>query len=220
MAEELEGRGSGVQELISRIREQGVSAGRDEAERVVAEARLKADKLLRDARAEIDKERRETEAQIEADRDAALEALKLAARDTSLELQTSVVAAFERQVARLVSETTLDVDFLKTMVLVLAGHSADEFIKDKDIRIEASHLVFADESDPQARERATRATLALSTDMLREGVELIPADDVHGGVRVQVVDDNLEIDLTSEAISRLLLRHMLPRFRNLLSGAE
>ena len=56
--------------------------------------------------------------------------------------------------------------------------------------------------------------------MLREGVELIPADDVHGGVRVQVVEDDLEIDLTSEAISRLLLRHMLPRFRNLLSGAE
>ena len=41
-----------------------------------------------------------------------------------------------------------------------------------------------------------------------------------GATTLVVVDDNLEIDLTSGAIARLLLRHMLPRFHNLLSGAE
>ena len=63
-------------------------------------------------------------------------------------------------------------------------------------------------------------TLMITSDMLREGVELIPADDVQGGVRVRVVDDDLEIDLTSDAIARLISRYMLPRFRALMAGAE
>lgn len=220
MAEQSTQQGSGVQELISRIRDEGVSAGREEADRLVAEAKRQSEQMLSDARKEIDALRDAAETQIEADREAALEALQLAARDTGLELQAAVVAAFERQVTRLVSDTTLDTDLLKSMVLVLAGQSVKDFVRDKKIRILASSLVFADESDPEVDARARKATLALSSDMLREGVELIPADDVNGGVRVQVVDEDLEINLTDEAISRLLLRHLLPKFRNILSGAE
>lgn len=211
-------RSSGVQALIERIRDQGVGAGREEAERLVAEARQEASRIMQDARAEIDSLRKQTDAQLAADRAAALESLKIAARDTGLELQAAVVSAFERQVHRLVAKTTMDTELLRTMVLVLAGHSVEEYIKDKDIRILASSLVFADEESPEVRARAERATLNLASDMLREGVELIPADDVQGGVRVQVVDDELEIDLTSEAVSRLLLKHMLPKFRDLLTG--
>jgi V/A-type H+-transporting ATPase subunit E len=33
------------------------------------------------------------------------------------------------------------------------------------------------------------------------------------------VDEDVQIDLTESAISELLLRHMLPRFRALLRGA-
>ena len=212
--------GGGVQALIARIRDQGVAAGQEEADRLLTDAKHKAEKLIRDAEAEVASLKQQTAKQLEADSNAALEGLKLAARDAGLELQAAVVAAFERQVRRLVPDTTIDTRLLQSMVLVLAGHSVEEFIKDKNIRILASSLVFAEQSDPEAIVQANQATLSFASDMLREGVELIPADDIDGGVRVQVVDDNLEIDLTSGAIARLLLRHMLPRFRNLLSGAE
>jgi hypothetical protein len=36
---------------------------------------------------------------------------------------------------------------------------------------------------------------------------------------VRLVDEDVQIDLTESAISELLLRHMLPRFRALLRGA-
>jgi V/A-type H+-transporting ATPase subunit E len=220
MADETAAAGTGVQTLINRIRDQGVSAGQEEANRLVAEARLTAERIVAEARTEIEGLRKKTAAQLAADEAAALESLKLAARDTGLELQTAVVAAFERQVLRLVSEVTLDIRFLEQLVLVVAGHAVDDFIENKDIKIFVSSLVLNDDSNPEIARRAGRATLAMAGSMLREGVELIPADDVHGGVRVQMVDDNLEIDLTSDAITRLLLRHVLPRFRNLLSGAE
>ncbi|MEM7436332.1 MAG: hypothetical protein AAF436_14325 [Myxococcota bacterium] len=220
MAEANTSNASGVQELITRIRDQGVRAGKDEANELVENAKREAAKLLADAQAEIAALRAQTTAEIQAEKAAALEALKLAARDTGLELQSAVVRQFEQKVNRLVSETTLDGEFLETLVLVLAGHSADEYIKDKDVKLLANKVAFGTGDDPEVKEGAGRAALTIASDMLREGVELVPASDIQGGVRVQVVEDHLEIDLTSEAVSRLLLRNLLPRFRALLTGAE
>jgi len=62
--------------------------------------------------------------------------------------------------------------------------------------------------------------LGISDNMLRDGVEIIPSSDVTGGMRVRVVDQNLEFDLTNEAISKLLLKHLLPRYRSILEGAQ
>ena len=220
MAEATTTTASGVQELITRIRDQGVKAGKEEADELIAKAKQKAARLVKKAEEETAALREKTTAEIEAEKTAALEALKLAARDTGLELQAAVVSQFERQVKGLVSDVTLDGEFLRALVLVLAGRSADEYIKDKDVKLLVNNFVFGAGDDPKLEEGASKATLAIASDMLREGVELVPAGDVEGGVRVQVVDDNLQIDLTSDAISRLLLRNLLPRFRALLSGTE
>jgi V/A-type H+/Na+-transporting ATPase subunit E len=61
--------------------------------------------------------------------------------------------------------------------------------------------------------------LSLGGGMLREGLSFGVADDAQAGIRVQLVDENMQIDLTESAVSQLLLRHMLPRFRALLRGA-
>ena len=104
-------------------------------------------------------------------------------------------------------------------MLVLAGHAVEEFIKDKDLLVRVSDSLFeqGERSDPK---RARQTVLEITSEMLREGIELVPASDVHGGVRVQVVGDDLEIDLSDEAVSALILRHLLPRFRAILEGVE
>lgn len=220
MAEQDTTISSGVQELITRIRDQGVRAGKEEADELVAKARHDAARLVTQAEEECKALREKASADIEAEKAAALEALKLAARDTGIELQAAVVRQFEQKVNRLVSEFTRNGEFLEALVLVLAGHSVDEYIQDKDIKLLANKVAFGPGDDPDVKEGASRAALAIASEMLREGVELVPAADIEGGVRVQVIEDNLEIDLTSEAVSRLLLRHLLPRFRALLGGIE
>src|SRR5208337_251213 len=72
-------------------------------------------------------------------------------------------------------------------------------------------------------EQATPGTLmhfvlSLGGGMLREGISFGVTDDGEAGIRVRLVDDDVRIDLTESAISELLLRHMLPRFRALLRG--
>lgn len=220
MAEQSSITSSGVQELIDRIREQAVRAGQEEAERILAEAREGAARMITAAEAEIEAKQSKAEARLKADEDASIASLKVAARDTALELRSAVESAFQRQVERLVSNVTQDGQFLKALVLVLGGRAADEYIGNKDIQVFASHFAFDEDPEPEVEERVREATLAISSEMLREGIELVPSEDINGGVRVRVVEDNLEIDLTSEAISKLLLRHMLPRFRALLAGAE
>jgi V/A-type H+-transporting ATPase subunit E len=211
---------SGVHELISRIRDEGVQAGKQEAEKILQKARAEAAKILTDAEAESQALRERTQADMEAYRAATLESLKLSARDTVLQLKSRVASAFEVFVSRLVTSATRDEELIKAIVLVLAGHAADEFIKDKEIQIFISDALLSGKADPKLRERGKQAILALSSDMLREGIELIPSSEEKGGARVRLVKDKVEIDLSEKAIARMLYEQILPRFRAIVEGIE
>ncbi|MGR9037409.1 MAG: hypothetical protein ACU83O_12625 [Gammaproteobacteria bacterium] len=217
---ELKNDNSSVQDLIDRIRDQGVQSANREASRILDEAEAKASRMLDDAQKEIELMRSKAAAEIESERKAALEALKLSARDTVLQLKNGVAAAFETFVKRLVTSASQDRELVKNLVLVLAGHSADEFIKDKNIQILLSDAIMTGKSDEKLLAMGKQAILGLSSDMLREGVELIPSSLVEGGAKVRLVGEQLEIDLTDKAISKMLAARLLPRFQNILTGVE
>jgi V/A-type H+-transporting ATPase subunit E len=211
---------SSVQALIDRIRDQGVQNANREASRILADAEAKASQLLADAQKQVEQLRAKATADIEAEQAAAQEALKLSARDTVTRLKNLVSTAFENFVRRLVTTATQDRELMKNLVLVLAGHSADEFIKDKQIQILLSDALLTGKSDPKLRELGKQTILSLSSDMLREGVELIPSISVEGGAKVRLVGEQLEIDLSDKAISKMLAAQLLPRFHALLTAAE
>ncbi len=212
---------SGVQDLISRIRDDGVQAGREEADRLLAQARREAARVLADAKAESDEMRQKASAEIESVKHAALEALKLAARDTELQLEAEVLGAFQRHVKRLIAPVTHDGSFIRALILVLAGQAVEEHLKDRQLQILVSDLLAGREHENrELDELIRRGVLGISGEMLREGVEIVPSSEVPGGARVKVVGEDLEIDLTDEAVAKLLLKHLLPRYRAILEGAE
>ena len=99
---------TGVQNLIERIRDQGVQAAQSEADRLLSDAKKQAADIVAQAKAEADAQRAKTNAEIEAHRTASLDALQLAARDTVLDLKARVVARFEEFVKRLFVSATRD----------------------------------------------------------------------------------------------------------------
>jgi V/A-type H+-transporting ATPase subunit E len=219
MSRSEEGRtSSGVQELIDRIRGEAVEAGRDEAGKVLAEAEREAEETRARARQEAREIIDGARAEAETFRTAGAEALKTAARDALLELRSNVRRAFEKHVHCLVCEQTKPPDFVRNLVLVLAGEAAEKYITGRDAEIFISGT-FAEGPSPEAapegeaREKIKEAVLRLTTEMLREGIELLPDDGIDGGARVRIRDESLEIDLTDKAISRLLLKYLLPRYR-------
>jgi V/A-type H+-transporting ATPase subunit E len=212
---------SGVDELIRRVRDEGVGQAQEASDEILREARREAARIVADATAEADEAREAARIEIAADRESAHEALRMAARDTVLDLTARIGRAFEEHVKRLVASATADEEMLRTLVLLFAGKAAQEITQDKELEIMLSRRLFEGvEDDERLRERGRNQILALSREMLREGVELIPASDVQCGAKVRLVGENLEIDLTDEAISELLLRFMQPRFVSILRGLE
>ncbi len=211
---------SGVQELIDRIRDQGVQAAQEEADRLLRHARQQATEIVAQARAEAEATQEKARAEIEAYRLASIEALRLAARDTVLDLKARVMSRFEEFVKRLVISATRDKELVRSIVLVLAGHAADEFIKDKEIEVRLSSSLLEGQTGPVFKEEGKLAILGLSSDMLREGVELVSDSDIEGGARVRLVRDKLEIDLSDRTIARMISQRLRPRFKAILEGVE
>ena len=209
---------SGVQELIDRIRGEGVQSARDEADRLLSEARAEASRILAEARVEAGAMKKNAQEEIETERTAAIAALRVAARDTGLQLRTAVFSAFEEHVRRLVTDVTSDGAVLRDLIMVLAGRAASEVIRGKDAEI----LIPADLSEAASAQLESflrDSAAALSGQVLRQGIELISSGDVKGGARVRLKDEDLEIDLSDEALSEMMLGLLLPRYRAILVEA-
>lgn len=207
---------TGVQELIDRIRGQGVEAAKREGERIVTEARREAAAVKARAEAEAKSLVEGARAQAEAEKAAGIEAIRNAARDSLLELRNQTREAFEAHVRRLVSMELQNTGFVRSLVLVLAGEAAEKYIDDKDaVLLVSSALADSQGVPPEGavREKIKNAVLGAAGQMLREGIELTAADGIKSGVRVRLKGEKLEIDMTEEGLSRLLLKNLLPRYR-------
>lgn len=211
---------SGVQELIDRIRDQGVQAAQDEAVRLLVNARQQAQEIVSQAKAEAEAAQAKARTETEAYRQASLDALRLAVRDTVLDLEARVLARFEEFVKRLVVSSTRDKELVRSIVLVLAGHAAEEFIQDKEVEVRISSALLEGQTGPVFKEEGKLAILGLSSDMLREGLELVPDSEIEGGARVRLVQDKLEIDLSDRVIVRMISQRLIPRFKAIMEGAE
>lgn len=209
---------SGVKELIDRIRDEGVHSARAEADRILTEAKARAARIVTDAKAEAAAIKKEARAAMEREQTATIEALRIAARDTELELRSAIMSGFEEHVRRLVTDVTTDGSVLRDMILVLSGRAADDLLQDKDAVILVPDRL-ADEVSAELDEFLKRSAGALSADVLRQGIELIPSSEVQGGARVRLVGEDLEIDMSNEALSEMMLKLLLPRYRKILVEA-
>lgn len=211
---------AGVDKLISRLREDGVKAGQEESTRLVREAESKAARIIADARKEADELRASAREQINALEMSAQGALRLAARDATLALRNQVRESFETYLRRLVVESLEDPEFVRSLILVLAGEAVDKHIRDKEAHIYISKAVLEGQTNPETRQRAGQFIKSLASGLLRQGITLVPSDRIAGGAKVRLVHEQLEIDLSDQAITELLIRHIAPRFREIMSGGE
>ena len=216
---------SGVDALIARLREEGVSAGREEAQGLLADARAQAKQILDKANAEA-KERLEA-ARKESDsyRAAGEAALKTAMRDAVLDMKSTLMVRFSADVKRLVSRALQDRDFLKRMILELAGRvrgSADIDEGDVTVVILPDTVVGLEElrGNPEELQKGpvTRFVLGLTGEMLRDGVTFAGSEDLSAGIQVHLKDKEITLDLSDAAVAALLLQHLQPRFRAVLEG--
>ncbi|MFW2404713.1 MAG: hypothetical protein ACN4GT_08090 [Gammaproteobacteria bacterium] len=222
---EPEATASGVEELIQRLRKDGVEAGREEAERIINDAESRAHWLVNQANEQADE--LVTKAREEADRfrSAAEEALQVAARDAVLQMKDQLAQQFSDEIARLVRDEMEHAVLLERLILEVAGRVRRDASLDDAEQIEillpdgARDLAdLRDDPDELRNGELSHYVIDVAGNLLREGVSLQPSRHVEDGIRIRLTDKQIEMDLSSDAIARHLLEHLLPRFRALLEG--
>ena len=215
----------GVEALLAELRERGVEDGRREAARLVAEARAEAARLVEAARDEARLLVAEAKAAAAREEEAGRLALQAAARDAMLALRADLLERFSAHLGRMVRERMEQPDLLERMILALVARTADAAgigpgtalditLPDRPHTLEELRLdLEAARQSPLTRLLVDGVAASLGAGLvLRAG----PGD--RRGMRVQLADGAVEIDLSDEAVAAALLAHLKPRFRALFEG--
>jgi V/A-type H+-transporting ATPase subunit E len=216
---------SGLEVLIARLKDEGVGAGRAEAERLVADAQVRAHRITEkaeaDAKSLVESARREAEGLRRAGEDA----LRVASRDTVLALKERLERRFGDEIAQAVASATRDDELLKRMIIEIVGRARSDGGVDRAAEVEVvlpRSAVGLDElrAKPEALSEGSLAHFAAATagDVLRRGVTFARAEDEAGGIRVKLGDRGVSVDLSDRAVAEAILDHLQPRFRALMEG--
>jgi len=214
---------SGVDQLIARLRHEGVQAGRSQADQLLAQAREEARRTLEQAGAQA--ERIVSDARQEAEKleRSGKQALELALRDAVLAMKTRLMERFKGEVRQLVGEEQKKQEILEKMILEVVGRVREE--ADRSERIEVllpRHAAGFEElsRDPDELQNGalTQFVQLVSRGLLREGVSFGVAGDNEGGLRLRLVDRDVVLDVSETAVAASILQHLQPRFRALLEG--
>lgn len=199
---------SGVEQLIDRLKSDGVAKGKHEADAILADAKKQALEIVDAARREADQILGEAKDEAERLRKTSGQALQLAGRDAMLKLRESFQLQFENRLRKLVGTALREPDTLRKLILEVAGKNRPD-APGANVQLLLPHA--AGESDPLSGYVA-----GLTAEMLADGVTFGVGEDVDAGVRVRLGDRDVEVDLSDEALAAFLSRFLIPRFRELM----
>ena len=211
---------SGVQELIDRLSEEGVVEGKRQAELLTTRAEQSAAETLNHAEQKAKTIVQQAREEAERIQSAGQDALALAARDSVRHLESQIHDGFRNKLKRLIVHTLDDQEFLRRMILELTRHSspADDA---GPVEVILPETVVSDEELQRRIEAGEEVELIdfvreLTGETIRGGFTLSTTDADEHGLRVRVKDQDVEIELTADAITNLLAKHLLPRFRSII----
>ena len=146
-------------------------------------------------------------------------------RDLVLDLKAQLVRRFSEDVRRLVRERMIDRDLLERMILEVVGRMREEIEIDEAEPLEVilpREVVGLEDlrRRPEELEEGALSSFiyGLQGRLLRDGVQFTVADEPQAGIRVRLLDRDINIDMTDEAVAALLLEHLQPRFRAIMEG--
>ncbi len=210
----------GVQELIDRLKTEGVQEGQHQAESLLSEAKRQAAEIVDAARVEADSIVKEAQLQAERTETNGKRALALASRDASLHLGEQLQHEFRGWIGRLVGEQLRQPEFLAGLIRQMAVQSMASMgdspgTNDEEQQPKLRFLL--GEDGQQLIETYVKGQAA---EMLRQGVRLDADRSLTHGFRVQIIGGDVEINFSEEAVTAALMRFLAPKFRQQIGSAS
>ncbi|MDR0219958.1 MAG: hypothetical protein LBI54_00960 [Lachnospiraceae bacterium] len=195
-----------LNDLIEKIKSEGIEQARAEGEKVKAEAKAEAQKIVEDAKreaADIAKKAAEEAARSEK---AGTMALEQASRNLLLGFKDEVQGLLDRLVAEAV-DGAYSLDVVKTALLSI--------LKNWGASNADSLTVLLPEGDLAKLDAAFRAELA---SLLKGGVELKGVKNLEAGFQIAEKDGTAYYDFSAETVAQMLSSYLSPRLAEVLKG--
>lgn len=197
-----------LQELIDKIKTEGVAEAEGQSEKIRKEAEQKASDVLDKSRAEAEKIVAAAKAEADRFEQTGKEAMRQAGRDLILNLQSSITKLFETIVER-ETKTALTEKVLQKIITDLI-HAWQEKGQN-DIQVLLS------EEDLKKMEKGFLKTLS---DEMKKGVELKPSPDIQAGFRIGQRNGAVYYDFTDKGIAENLTQYLNPKLAECLKTGE
>lgn len=197
-----------LQELIDKIKKDGVAAAEKESAKTIAESEKKAEKIIADAQekaAEIIKN-----AKIEAEKTekASDEAIKQAARNMLLSFKDSLIKEFEGIILE---------DTSKAMSKDVLAKIIPETVKEWAKNTDASGLsVLLSEADLKALEAGLKNELKAQ---ISKGMEVKADKSLSSGFRIGVNNGAAFYDYSAESLAEMFSTYLNPKVAALMNDA-
>lgn len=198
-----------LQELIDKIKSDGVGAGEKEAAARIEDANASAEKIIADAKAE--EARLLAEARDENDRlvRASEDAIHQAGRNQLISFRDSVTKELDAVIGETVAES-----YSKETLLALIPRVVEAWAKNPDTD-DIEVLLSSD--DLSAIEGNLMAALKKR---VSAGITLKADDNVDSGFRIAAKGGSAYYDYSAEAVADLLSRYLNPRVAALMKEAS
>jgi V/A-type H+-transporting ATPase subunit E len=197
-----------VQELIDKIKQEGVASAESKAAEIIADAQKKAQAIISEAEARADSIVKTAKAETARLEKSSVDAIEQAGRNLSLSFRDSINAQLASLVARETAKA-YSADTLKTLI--------PEVVKAWVKNPEASDIsVLLSEGD---LERLRDGLLAALQDRLAQGVDLKADAALTSGFRIGSRDGAAYYDYSSESVAELFSAYLNPRVASIMKDA-
>lgn len=200
-----------LQKLTEQLYEEGLSKGRNDADKLVAEAQAKAKAIVAEAQAEAKAIVEKAQKQAEELTQNTMTEISLAGRQAVAALKSEINTMVVAQTAsKAVAEATMDAAFVKDMLLAVAknwnGSSTDV--------VSLSALL------PEEKKAALDSVfVAAAKELLAAGVEVSYGKGVKSGFKIGPKDGGYYISFSDEDFDALLGEYLREKVSNLLYKA-
>ncbi len=197
-----------VEELIDRIKKDGVAAAETSASEKIAQAQKEADKIILNAKEEAEKILRQAKEETARLEKASEDAIKQAGRNILLSFKDSIT----KELSAIVSKEVAD-SYSKETLARLVPEVVKEWVKNDGAE---DVSVLLNEKDLKAAEADIKAALKAE---IAKGLTLKTDNSISSGFRVGVKDGAAFYDYSAEAVADLFSSYLNPRVAALMKEA-
>lgn len=197
-----------LQELIDKIKKDGVTAAKASAEEIISEAEESAKKIVSDAKSQAEKIIKDAKAETERMEKASEDAIKQAGRNLIISFRDSITS----ELSAIVQAETA-VAYSNDLLLKLIPETVKAWGTNNDAK-DVSVLL----SEKSLKELETGLRAALKAEIAK-GLELKADKTLSAGFRIGINNGQAYYDYSAEAVSDLFSAYLNPRTAAIMKAA-